>query len=117
MAKVFVIEQECLLSTEGRRASSNVDQYVVDGAVRAAHQLRLTSSGAAVHAPDHAPVRTRLGVLDKRCRGAGPAKMVVEDLSVECAGEQAAVIVKRPRGEQENIHEIGRFDTHMAMLS
>src|ERR1700754_3989219 len=41
MTKVLVVEQECLLMPEGRRAPSNVDEHIVYRTVGAPNQLRL----------------------------------------------------------------------------
>ena len=46
-----------------------------------------------------------------------PAEVVVEDVRVERPGEQSAVVVERLRDEDENVREVGLFDTHMEMLS
>ena len=117
MPKVVVVEKECLLLTEGRRIPSDVDQHVVHGTVGAAHQLRLAAPRASVHAADDSPRRTGLGVLNERCRDARPAEVVVENVRVEGAGEQAAIVAERLRDQEENVCEICRFDAHRVMVT
>ena len=46
----------------------------------------------------------------------GRAEIVVEDVRVESACEQAAVVSERLRDEDENVCEIGVFDTHKEMV-
>ena len=116
MSKLVIVEQKCLLLTECRRSRPNIDQHVVDGAVGAAHQLRLAAPAAAVHAADHTLGRTRLGVLDERSGQPRHAEVIVEDICIERAGEQAAVIAEWLRYQDENISQIGLFDAHMDML-
>ena len=117
MPKVVVVEKKCSLLAECRRIPSNVDEHVVNGTVGAADQLRLSAPRAPVHAADYAPDRTGLGVLDERSRDARCAEVVVEKVRVEGPGEQATVIAERLRDQDENVRKVGRFDTHMAMLS
>ena len=117
MAKVFVVEHESLLLSECRRFSADVDQHVVHGTVGTTDQLGFTAAGAPVHATDHALPGPGLGILDE-CRGSARAfQVVVEDLRIERAGEQAAVVVERVRCENENVHQRRGFDTHKTMLS
>ena len=117
MQKAIVVQHEGLLPTKGRRVLADVDQHVVNGAVRATDQLGFAAPGAAVHPSDHSFGRTRLRILDKRGSGTRPAEVFVEDVRVEGAGEQAAVVPKRLRRENENVREIGRFDAHLTMLT
>ena len=105
------------MPTESRRIPADIDQHVVDGAVCASHQLGFATPGSAVHAADDALPRTGLRVLDEGCRGSGSAEIFVEDARVERAGEQAAVVAERLWDQDENVGKVGRFDTHMEMLS
>ena len=69
-----------------------------------------------MHAADDSLRRTGLGVLHERCRGSRPAEVVVENVRVEGAGEQAAVVAERLRDEDENVCEVRFFDAHRVML-
>ena len=111
-----VVEQKGLLAAEGRGVSSNVDQYVVNGTMSAPHQLRLTTSGPAVHPANHSSARARLRVLNEGSRLPWCAEVVIEDVCVERSGEQPAVIVMGGRHEDENVCKISRFDSHADML-
>jgi len=117
MAKVFVVKHECLFASERGRLCADVDQDVVHGTVGTTHQLRLAATPAPVHAADHALPGPGLGILDESRRSAGAFQVVVEDLRIESAGEQSAVVVEWLRGENENVHQGGRFDKHKTMLS
>lgn len=117
MPKFLVVEQEYLLAAEGGGARADVDQDVVHGTVGATHQLGFASSGSTVHAPDDALRRTRLGVLDEGRRNPGFPEKLVEDLGVECPGEQSTLVTERLRDEDQHVGEICSFDTHMEMLS
>ena len=46
----------------------------------------------------------------------GLAEVVVENVRVEGAGEQAAVVAERLRDEDENVCEVRFFDAHRVML-
>lgn len=115
--KVVVVEKKCSLLAESRRIPSNVDEHVVNGAVGAADQLRLSASRASVQTADDSLYRARLRVLNERCRNPRSAEIIVENGRIERPGKQSAVVVERLRGENENVRKVGRFDTHMAMLS
>jgi len=116
MSKVVVIEQKRLLFAERSRVLSNVDQHVVDGAVRAANQLGLAAPRASVHAADNSLGRTGLGVLHERRGDSLLADVVVENVRVEGSGEQSAVVAERLRDEDENVCEVRFFDAHRIML-
>ena len=116
MVKGVVVEKECLLSAEGWRASPDVDKHIMHRAVGAANEFRLTAPGSSVHAPDNPFHRTGLGVLNERRGESRPAEVVVEDGRVEGACEQAAVVSRRLRDKNENVCQIGGFDTHKEML-
>ena len=114
--KVVVVEQECLLLAEGRRIPADIDQDVAHGAVGTADQLRLATPRASVHAADDSLRRTGLGVLNERCRDSWRDEVVVENVCIEGAGEQAAVVAERLRDKDENVCEVSFFDAHGAML-
>ena len=59
---------------------------------------------------------TGLRVLNERCRGSRLAEVIVENVRVEGAGEQPAVVAERLRDEDENVFEVRFFDAHGAML-
>ena len=115
--KVSVVEQKHLLSAERWRALSDVDQHIVDRAARAADELRFAVPGSSVHAPDRALDGTGLGILHEGSGGPRSAEMVVEDVGVKGSGKKPTVVVVRLRDEDENVHEVSRFDTHLEMLS
>ena len=106
MPKVVVVEQKCLLLSERRRLSPNIDEHVVDGAVGAAHQFRLTAPGAGVHAADHSLGRTRLRILHEGSRHSRHAEVIVEDIGVESPGEQPALVAERLRDQDENVRKV-----------
>ena len=117
MTKVLVVEQEGLLMSEGRRAPSNVDEHIVYRPVGAPNQLRLASPKAAVHPAYHPFCRARLGVLHEPRRETGTAEVVVEDVRIEGAGEQAAVVAKRLWDQNQHVGKVCRLDAHQEMLS
>lgn len=117
MTKVFVVEQECLFASERGRPLADVDQDVVHGAMRTTHQFRLAATPTSVHTPDHALPRPGLRILDERRSGAGTIQVAVEDLRIEGACEEAAVVVERFGRENENVLQVSLFDTHQTMLS
>lgn len=107
-----IVEQEHLLLAERRRVRSGIDQDVVHGAVGAAHEFGFTLTAPAVHAADDPTHRTGLGILDERRRRAGHTAPLVEDLGVEGAGEQPAVVVVRLRDQGHHTCKPGRFYSH-----
>lgn len=117
MVKIFVVEQERLLSAKGGRVPADIDQDIVDGTVCAAHQLGLASARPSVHAADDPLGRTGLGVLDKGSRDTGSSQLVVEDLGVERPSEQSTLVTKWLWDEDQHVGEVSSFDTHTEMLS
>lgn len=115
--KAAVVQEECLLSSEGRRVLSDVDEYVVHGTVGAAHEFGLTPARPAVHAADDAPGRTRLRILHERCGATRSILIFVEDIRVERSGEQAAMITKGLRDKDDHVGEFGVLDAHIEMVS
>lgn len=116
MAKVRVIEPNRYLPAEGRRIGPDVDDHVVHGAVGASDQLGFTASRTTVHTADGALHRARLGILDERRADSGRAQVAVEDVRVERAGEEAAVVEERLRDEHHEAGDVGLPDLHEAML-
>lgn len=117
MAKIVVVEHECLLRAESRRVGPDIDDDVVDGAVGATHQLGLATAAASVHAANHALCGSRLRVLHERRRNARRAEIFVEQLGVERPGEQSAVIAGGTGHQHEYSVEFARFDAHGTMLA
>ncbi len=117
MPKVVIVEQKCLLRSERRRLSPNVDEHVVDGAVGAAHQFRFTTPGAGMHAADHSLRRTRLRILHEGSGHSRHAEVIVEDIGVESSGEQAALVAEGLWDQDENVRKVCRLDAHKEMLS
>jgi hypothetical protein len=115
--KVGVIEQERLMPSEGRGVPTGVDQHIMNGAIRAADQLRFASTQAAVKTADDTLPRTGLGVLHEGGRPAGDADEGVKNIRVESPCEYAALVEKRLRGKDEDICEGGPFDAHLEMLA
>ena len=114
--KVFVVEQECAMLAESRRFPAYIDDDVINGAVRAAHQLSFAETRTAVHAPDYSLCRARLRVLHERGRRAYPADEFVETYSVKGSSEQTAGIMNRIGDEDRDPSEIGLFNSHGSML-
>ncbi len=116
MVKGFVVEQEGLLAAESRRLAPDVDEHVVDGAVGAPDEFGFARTRTAVHPADHTAGRAGLRILHERRGRAGDAEMGVEDIGIESPREQAATVARRLRHQNENICQIGRFDSHKEMV-
>lgn len=112
----IVIEQESLLPAERRGISPNVNQHIVDRAMRTAHQLGLAAARASVHTTDHSFGGARLRILHERGGQPRRAHVVVEDVRVERSGEQSSIVGERLWDENENVCKLGLFDTHQDML-
>lgn len=111
-----VVEQEDLVLTERGRIRSRVDENVVNGAVRTAHELGLPGPGSAVHPADHPAPGPGLGVLDEG-GGRTDAQPAVEHLGIERAGEPPARVMVWLRNQQRHPRQPGRFDSHQVMVS
>ncbi len=116
MSEIFVVQQKRLLPAEGRRFSANIDQHIVYGAIRAAHQFGFAPSRTAVHAADHALRRSGLGILEERRGYSRLPERVVENLRIERPGEQSALVSERLWDQDQYVGEVCLFDTHMEML-
>jgi hypothetical protein len=69
-----------------------------------------------VHAANDSLGRTGLGVLDERRRETRRAEVIVEDIGIEGAGEQAAVVAERLRQQNEDVGKVCPFNAHEEML-
>lgn len=116
MSKVVVIQQKCLLTAEGRRTLSDVDEHVVNRAMSAANQLRLAASCSAMHSADHALDGPRLRVLDECGGDARRADEVIEHPGIECSSKQPPLVTERFRCQQRDAGEVGLLDAHGVML-
>lgn len=114
--KGVVVEQECLLLTECRGLPANVDQHVVDRAARTPHQLGLAPPGPAVHPPQHALDRTRLGILHKTRRHPD-TEVGIELVGVEGPGEQTPVITMLFIDEHQYIGQPRLLDLHEVIVA
>ena len=117
VGELLVVETEGLVMTERGGVRSDVDHHVVDGSVSAADQFGLTAAGTPVHAADHSNLRPRLRVLyESRC-SAGSAEVLVEDLGVEGAGEQPAVVSVWFGCQDEYVGQFGGVDSHEVIVA
>jgi hypothetical protein len=107
-----VVQPEGLVPAEGGRLGPGVDQHVEHRAARAADQLGLAGTGAAVHSPDSAPPRPRLTVLDEL----GQAVLGGRG-QVERPGEEPAIVVVRCRAEHEHSRQRRLMSLHPAILA
>lgn len=117
MTEIPVIEEKSLLPTEGRRTSSDVDEYVVHRTVGAADQFGLTTSRTAVHTPNYSLRRPGLRVLDERGGGPWDAEVSIEDACIEGPGEQATIVPERLGHQYHDVGKISPFNIHMEMVS
>lgn len=115
--KVVVVEAKGFCLPKGGRVSPNVHQDIVDRSARAPHQLRLATSRASVHTPDHAFGRAGLGILNERRRSARLADVLIEDRGIERSGEKAPLVTEGLRNENEHSCKRCRFDAHGEMVS
>jgi len=116
VVKVAVVEPHSQLVTEGRRFGAYVDDDVVDGPVGAPDKFGFAGSRAAMHPANRSPYRPGLRVLDERRAESWAPDTVVEDLGVECAGEEAALVPERLGNQNHDAGELCSPDPHEAML-
>lgn len=116
VAKVVVVEQKRLLLAESRRVPPNVDQDVVNSAVRTTNELGFAASAAPVQAADHALNGAGLRVLHERRGGTRRFQIRVEDFRVERPREQAALVPDWLRYESQDAGEVGRLNEHLVMV-
>lgn len=116
MTKLLVIEKKCTMLTEGRRLSADIDDDVVNRAVRAPDQLGFAESRTAMQTADHAVCRSGLRVLDEFGRSALPANEFVEKCGLKSSGEQTAGVMHRLGYEGCDTGEVGLFNSHGNML-
>lgn len=111
--KRLVVEHERLAGAESWRIPADVDDDVVDGAMRTADELRLAETRSPVHAPDDADAGSGLRILNED----GGADAGLEDVDVERSSEESTVVAKRLRYQHQQAIEIGVFDAHQAMFA
>ncbi len=116
MTKVGVVEQKRLLPAERGGVPTDIDQDIVNGAVRASDEFGLPEPGAPVHPADDALDRSRLGILNEPRRQSRRFQKGVEDVGVERAGEQTAVVAMGRGRQDENVGKIGVFNAHEGMV-
>ena len=116
MTKVVVIENKCPVLAESRRPAADIDNDVIDRAVRAPDQFGLAEPRTAMESPDHALCRSGLRILDQRRRGACRADEVVEQYGVKSSGEKTASVIRRLGYENRDTGEVGLFNSHGDML-
>lgn len=114
VTELVVVEHECPLRPESRRSRPDIDEHVVDGAVRAPHQLRLPPvARSSVHTPPYDTTDgTGLGILNERCGRTRSAEVFVEDRGIERAGEEPAVVPGRLRYKNQDIGQVRLLDAH-----
>ena len=116
MSKIVVVEEKMLLTTECRRGAPYIDQYVVDGAVRAPDKLRLAGPRSTVHSAHDTLGRTGLRVLDEPSRHPWLSEMRVEEVGIESTREESTLVAKGFGCEYQNVGEISGFDVHGGMV-
>ena len=116
VAKLFIIEQESPVLAEGRRALADIDDDVVNGAVRTPDQFGLAQARTAMQAADHTLGRSGLRILDECGRCACLADEFVEQCSVKGSGEQTAGVVNRIRYENGDTSEVRPLNSHVLMM-
>lgn len=116
MPKITVIEQKGLLLTESERIAADIDDDVVNCAVRTADQFRLTATRTPVHSPENPLDGSRLRLLHKPGRHARHTDVGIEDFGIERTGEQAPLIAHGMRCQDDDAGELGCLDSHATML-
>jgi hypothetical protein len=97
--KLLVIETKRLVSTEGRRTWTSVNNDIQDRAARASYKLGLAATHASMQSPDDSAVGARLGVLSKR-RAVNAMRR--GDGDIERSRKEATLIVMRLRDEDQH---------------
>lgn len=114
--KICIIEPDGQLIAEGRRVGPDVDDDIMYRSIRAADELGLALSRAAVHPANGALNGPGLRVLEERRAESGCVEEVIEDVGVEGSREEAAFVTERLGNEQDCAGDSGLSDPHGAML-